>query len=131
VPPLTPGAYLKMRRCAAGLSVADVAAKIATAPRLAEHARAELIELIEADAAPASFETIVVLSNVYWFDFDVLAATVRIALGADIRLPSICRICGCSACDPCIFDVAQAGSPICELVALDLCSRCAPAGATA
>ena len=128
MPPLTPGAYLKMRRCAACLSVADVAGKIATAPRLAEHARAELIELIEADAAPASFETIVVLGNVFWFDFDVLAALVRVALGADLKLPCICRICGCSDCDPCVQDVALVGAAVCEWVNVDLCSSCATPG---
>jgi len=119
--PLTPGAYLKMRRCAAGLSVSDVAAKIATAPRLAEHARAELIELIEADATPASFSTIIVLNNVYHFDLDVLAALQRINLGADLPSPRLCRICACSDYDAC-FSRTVFGP--CFWTETDLCSGC-------
>ncbi|RZF64502.1 XRE family transcriptional regulator [Sphingomonas populi] len=122
MPPPTPGAYLKMRRCAARLSVADVAARIATVPRLAEHARVELIELIEADAAPASFATVVVFNNVYPFDIEVLAALQRIKLGADFAPPHLCRICACSDHDPC-FRGTVFGP--CFWVEDGLCSACA------
>ncbi|AOH85753.1 hypothetical protein AWL63_19180 [Sphingomonas panacis] len=122
MPALTPGAYLKMRRCAARLSVADVAARIATVPRLAEHALVELIELIEADAAPASFATIVVFNNVYPFDIAVLAALERISLGADLAPPRLCRVCACSDHDPC-FGRTVFGP--CFWVEDDLCSFCA------
>lgn len=122
MPTLTPGAYLKMRRCTARLSIADVAARIATVPRLAEHARVELIELIEADAAPASFATIVVFNNVYSFDIEVLATLERISLGADLPPPQLCRICACSAYDPC-FGRTVFGP--CFWVEEDLCSACA------
>jgi len=118
--PPTPGTYLKMRRCAAGLSVADVAAKIATSPRLAEHVRVELIEMIEADEAPATFSTIVVLNNVFSFDLDVLATLARISFGADLPAPEICRVCGCSEYDPCHLD----GRFACSWHNRDLCTRC-------
>ncbi|MDF0489180.1 XRE family transcriptional regulator [Sphingomonas sp. H39-1-10] len=104
------------------MSVADVAARIATAPRLAEHARVELIELIEADAAPASFATIVVFNNVYAFDLEVLATLERISLGADLPAPRLCRICACSEFDPC---VGRTTFGPCSWVAADLCSACA------
>lgn len=129
---LTPGAYLKMRRCAALLSVADVAARLATAPRLAEHARAELIELIEADAAPAGFSTLVAFSNVYAFDFDVLASLERIKCGADILPPQICRICACTSHDPCVTGPGHICVSTCSWAEYDLCSSCAtPAQAAA
>lgn len=66
--PLTPGAYLKRQRLAAGLTIADVAARLATEPRWAEHARAEWLELIEADATPLLFGTVVALSTVFAID---------------------------------------------------------------
>ena len=131
-PPLTPGAYLKMRRCARGFSVADVAEKIATVPRLAEHARVELLELIEADAAPVSFATLVVLNNVYSFDFEVLATLERISLGADVPMPQVCRICACSTYDPCIRLPGYICAHTCSWAEYDLCSTCAtPAKAAA
>jgi hypothetical protein len=117
---ITPGQYLKLRRCAAGLSVADVAARIGTQPRLAEHARVELIELIEADAAPARFDTIMVLGNVFPFDYGILGKLVNISLGADWPAPRICRICGCSDQDPCVMY----GRFHCAWFSEDLCTRC-------
>lgn len=92
-PPLTPGAYLKHRRQAALLTPADVAARIATEPRVGLHLLAEQIELIEADAQPASFSTIVALHRVIAFDLAVLARLVAIAMGYDYDAPRLCRIC--------------------------------------
>jgi hypothetical protein len=120
----TPGTYLKMRRTARGLSVADVAARIATVPRLAEHARVELIEMIEADAAPARFDTIVVLSNIYPLDLEVLSVLVRISLGADLPPPRLCRFCGCSARTACLDMFKQP----CGWAEPNLCTDCAAPG---
>lgn len=117
---MTPGAYLQRCRQRAGKSLADVAAAIATEPRLAEHARAEMLQGIEADLTPARFDTLVVLCRVYSFDFDILAQLVRISLGADVDPPQICRVCACSEFDPC--DVAPFGT--CWWAEPDLCSRC-------
>lgn len=117
---MTPGTYLQRRRQAAGKSLADVAAAIATEPRLAEHARTVELQMIESDVRPARFDTIVVLRKVYPFDLDVLAQLVRIALGADDEPPRFCRICACSEFDPC--DQAPFGT--CWWVEHDLCSRC-------
>lgn len=74
---LTPGAYLKETRLAAQLSIADVAARLATEPRIAEHLRVEWLELIEADQMPAAFNTLVALRAIVPFDF---AQLERLAL---------------------------------------------------
>ncbi|CAN5370590.1 hypothetical protein BH10PSE14_BH10PSE14_04620 [soil metagenome] len=117
----TPGAWLKLRRQAARLSIADVAAMTATEPRVAEHVRAGWLDLIEADAMPASFATIVALRHAYPFDLHVLEQLVAISLGAPLPAPRLCRICGCSEHDPC--EVAGAG---CWWVRGDVCSACSP-----
>lgn len=116
--PLTPGAYIKMRRCAEGLTIADVAARVATVPHLAEHARAEILELIEADAAPATFNTIIAIGNVVRFNLDVLSALARISMGADFKPPVLCRICAWSAYDREWDRSRMWAEP-------DLCSKCA------
>lgn len=117
----TPGAYLKQRRSAAGLSAIEVASQVATEPRQPEHLRADWIEQIEADVVPASFNTIVALRNVYAFDLEVLAMLAAIAMGLPQLAPELCRICGCSWEDPCI-DEHQTG---CSWVEPGLCSACA------
>jgi transcriptional regulator with XRE-family HTH domain len=91
---ISPGAFLKLRRTAAGLSVADLAAKLVTEPRMAEHLRAEWIELIEADITPASFNTIVSLRHCYPFSLNILEELSAIGLGLNLAPPQICRICG-------------------------------------
>jgi hypothetical protein len=81
--PLTPGAYIKQQREAAGLTIADVAARLATEPRIAEHARAEWLGLIEADATPLLFMTVVALSTVYPIDMRQLVQLVEMQLEDD------------------------------------------------
>jgi len=93
----TPGAYIKMRRCAAGFSVADVAARLHAEPHMDERGRTEWLELIEADAQPCSLATIVALRKIFDFNVDVLVALERIAQGSAERPPDICGICGFSA----------------------------------
>lgn len=115
----SPGAYLKHRRTAAGLDRSDVAAALATEPRIAQHARAEWIERIEAGIAPASFSTIVALRRAYRFDLVVLAQLAAISLGAEIAPPRLCRICACSEADAC-----ASCDGACAWVEDDLCSAC-------
>lgn len=123
--PLTPGAYLKARRCAALLSIADVAERLATVPHLdAEHVRAEWVELIEADVAPLGPDTIAALHEVYPFDLVALRQLGEIAAGADIPAPNLCRVCACSWEDPC---PASRGGPCVWTDGFrDYCDRCAP-----
>jgi hypothetical protein len=116
---LTPGAYIKTRRWAQGLTIADVASRVATVPHLAEHARAEILTLIEADAAPATFNTIIAIGSVVRFNLDVLCALARISMGADFKSPVLCRICAWSAYDREWDRRRMWAEP-------DLCSKCAP-----
>lgn len=112
---LTPGQYLRTRREAAGLSIADVAERIATVPRWAQHLRRGWLAQIESDQMPASFNTIVVLHQVMQFDLGVL-----VALSAEgVEAPRLCVVCGCSEADPC---VGHAGP--CSWISKDRCSAC-------
>ena len=113
---MTPGAYLRLRREAAGLSVEQVAERLRTEPRIAEFARAEWIELIEGDAMPAAFSTIVALRCAFRFDLAVLEALAIAQLGAFAVAIPICRKCGCTEEDAC------AGR--CWWAEPDLCSAC-------
>ncbi|PXA98101.1 transcriptional regulator, partial [Nostoc sp. 3335mG] len=92
-----PGAYLKARRTAARLSVADVAGVLATDPRIAWHERATWISRIEADIAPASWTTIVALRQLFAFDLDVLERLSLIHVGHTLPAPLLCEICGDAA----------------------------------
>jgi len=116
---MTPGAYLKYRRTAAGLGLNDVAAAVATEPPLAEHVRGAWIERIEADVAPVSLNTIVVLRRAYPFDLDVLAQLAAIGMHLRVQPPRLCRICACSDADPCLDDRGP-----CSWISQDLCSAC-------
>ncbi len=116
---MTPGAYLKHRRTAHGLGIHDVAAALATEPRLAEHVRAEWLEKIEADIVPMSFDTIVALRRAFAFDLDILAQLAAIAMHAPVEPPRLCRICACSEADACLGHQGP-----CTWVEQDLCSTC-------
>jgi len=116
----TPGAYIKMRRCAAGFSVADVAARLQAEPHIDERGRVEWLELIEADAQPCALATIVALRRIFPFDLDVLVALERIAQGSTETPPMICRICGCSELDACDEGFGHG----CAWVEPGLCSCC-------
>lgn len=120
---LPPGDYLALRRQAAGLTVADVAAKIATAPRLGEIDRADLIASIEADARGATIHTIAALRSVYPFSIEVVARLAAIADGYPLDPPRLCRVCGCSEFDPCVSSVGGTRLACCWSTA-DLCSAC-------
>ena len=112
---MTPGQYLRTRREAAGLSIDDVAERIATVPRWAQHLRRGWLKQIESDEMPASFNTIVVLYQVMKFDLGAL-----VALSAEgVVAPRLCVVCACSEEDPCI---GHAGP--CSWVDVDLCSAC-------
>ncbi|KQN37030.1 hypothetical protein ASG37_05050 [Sphingomonas sp. Leaf407] len=118
---LTPGAYLRYRRTAAGLAIADVAQVIATDPKIAEHRRGEWLLLIEADAVPANWSTIVALRRFVPFDLSVLERLSLIAGGIDLRPPRLCRMCAAG-------DVGPPGIAVAGWIATDLCLGCAPLG---
>lgn len=85
-PATTPGSYIRSCRIAAGLSVADVAAAVSTEPRIAEHLRAEWIELIEQDVMAPTFVTVAALRCAFAFDLEQLESlTMLELLGPDDR----------------------------------------------
>lgn len=113
---MKPGEYLRRRRVAASMSIADVAQAVATEPRLAHHLRIEWIDLIERDVMPARFDTIVALATIIPFDMRVLVALTD----ADPARtgPQLCKVCACSEWDPC------GGDTPCRWTTSDLCSAC-------
>lgn len=119
---ITPGAYLKHRRTAAGLTPADIAARLHVEPyRFDVRARAEWIELIEADAQPMDVDLVVALREIYQFDLRVVLILSRIAQGFPANPPRLCRVCACSWEDPCI-DTAR--NTACAWAEPDLCTAC-------
>lgn len=131
----TPGSYLKTRRTAQLLTLQDVASRIPTIARDAEHDLIAWLERIEADVVPASITTIDALHSAFRFDRLVLAALAAIARGErdPARTPRICRICACTWRQPCTH-----GQLTCGWVdGQDLCTACdhapaaLPAGAAA
>ena len=128
---MSPGAYLRKRREAAGLTLADVAARVVTEPRMPEHERAEWLRLLETDAMPPSARTIAVLRQVEGLRFsgEVLDRLIDLDyFDAKLPAPPICPLCGCSWFDPCHGDQGAPehrwipGQPCqsCELKAQDL-----------
>lgn len=116
---LTPAAYLRLRRCAAGLSIAAVAERIAL--RIADRSEARaLVALLETDGARARYAA----------TLDRLAGAIpfhpaiyrQLAEDPADRHPRICRACGWSEADRCSDPVdgpARAwATPAC-------CSACA------
>lgn len=96
--PLTPAAYLTLRREAAGLTIAQVAERIA--PRLQDRVDAALlIDMLETPGCKArDRDTINRLRAVFPFDPDVY---FQLATEPADRHPRVCRGCGCSHWDPC------------------------------
>ncbi len=98
---MTPGAYLRLRRDAAGLSVRDVATSLPTDPSKSEHERADWIGLIERDETPATLHTIAALRRVFPFDLEILEALAVAHLDAIPVALAICLKCGCTEDDAC------------------------------
>lgn len=127
---MRPGAYLALRRTAAGLTVEDVAARVGTDPQLKLRDRVEWLKRIEADVDPITISVAAALQKVFAFSPDVLVRLANLHDGASDRIeaPRLCHVCGCSEFDPC-DDHGQG----CAWAGPDICSCCiaAPARASA
>lgn len=125
---MTPGAYLKKRREAAGLSIAHVAQAVAALPwAIRVPSSGEIAQLVAAlERAETDRDNITVpqaelLRNAFRFDIEIYERLLWAHYG-DVEagpLPQLCRVCACSWCDPCI----DQGLP-CNWVTSDLCSAC-------
>lgn len=112
------GAYLALRRRAAGLTIADVATMIA-ANASWRGFNADLLRGIEAGAIVPSPGFVDRLRGAFAFDRFI----VRQLVCAIHPAPELCRVCGCSALDAC--DDEQAGPCGWASTAHDLCTHCA------
>lgn len=115
---MTPAHYLRLRRRAAGLSIAQVAERLM--PRASfRHMTAAFLRVLETDGCTAkNREHIETLATVYSFDPDVY---FQLVVG---DAPPICSGCGCSAFDPC-----HGTEGVCSWSMLDACGRCTNAAA--
>lgn len=101
---MTPGTYLRKRRQAAGLSVQNVAQRLASLPTahgLTFNARIELLNRallrIEANVDFLTPEYANLVRTAFPFDAQVYA---RLAAGT-LPVPRICKSCACTHSDPC------------------------------
>jgi len=113
---ISPGAYLALRRQAAGLSIETVARRIETVPHLAEQDRLIWLRMIEADEMPMTGVTIIALRKQFPFSPSVLGVLDRLHRrppGAHGMIaPKLCRACGCSELDACNTSSAKLNSVI-------------------
>ncbi len=94
--PLTAAAYLRLRREAAGLTIAGVACALARKPEDLATAT-ELVQLLEQPGNSArKSETLYALQAVFPFDQEVYG---QLANEPAERHPQVCRGCGCSEWD--------------------------------
>lgn len=115
---LLAGRYLQLRREAAGLTVADVAAIVASGP-VWRHRIAMVITAVEAGEHEPQPEFVARLRTAFRFD---VHAYFLIALGHG-QLINVCAGCGCSELDACLDD--RFGACAWTTPARDECNHCA------
>lgn len=103
---ITPGAYLRLRRQAAGLMAGELPLDELS------------VVAIEGDHRPPTDIELNALAWSFRFDLVVLGGLAR---GIISRL---CRVCGCSEYDACIEQISVRASAPCAWVEADLCSAC-------
>lgn len=126
-PPMKPGEYLRLRRQAAGLTIAHVVtvlrpANLANVAELRQQLTRDLM-FLEADTlgGPRALELADLLGAVFAYDpsvFHHLVARAKDGMNAGAP-PMICTGCGCSWNDPCL----GRGGP-CSWARPNLCSCC-------
>ena len=116
-PRITPSDYLRLRRVAARLSIAEAADRLIDSR--ADHRRAvAFLRRLETPGRTALYRsTIAHLLQAFPFDPDVYW---QLAEGLLQRHPRICRGCGCSAHDRC----ADGEGGECHWIEQDRCSAC-------
>jgi len=123
-PIMSPGAYLRLRRAAAKMTILDVAALVGTSPRWGEIDRVAWIDRIEHDVAALSPDVIACLSEAFPFSRTILLQLITLRSfgpGDDRPEPRICAGCGCTERDPC---VDPANGETCAWASEALCTSC-------
>ncbi|MFC3579505.1 hypothetical protein [Sphingomonas hylomeconis] len=120
LPPVTPAAYLRLRRKAAGLSVAAAARRIVGERGF--DAASRLIRLLETEGVTARHRDMISgLADAFPLDADIY---MQLCGAPAHQQPRICRGCGCSEWDPC---VSADGAHRCGWAGPPACTRCAEA----
>lgn len=120
-PRLTPSDYLRLRRAAAGLSIAEAARKLIDS-RADQRRAEEFLRRLETPGRTALYRsTVAHLLRAFLFDPSVYW---QLAEEPMHRHPRICRGCGCSAHDRC----TDAAGGACHWAEQDRCSACCAGG---
>ena len=103
--PMLPGAYLRLRRCAAGLSIEQVAVRIAPRPHLWQPVAVRIVALELAAPMLVLDAAIRVRERTQAFQFGLGVWETLVELRDDpasqLPVPRLCTGCGCSWTDPC------------------------------
>ena len=128
---MSPGAYLRKRREAAGLSLREVTCMLVRQPEaMRPVSEPDLRQLAlflggaEADDDNLTVPQASLLGRLYRFDIGIYEALLLRHHGVPVPVPQVCRSCGCSWLDAC--ETAQGP---CSWAAPDLCSACAQTAA--
>ncbi|UYY78431.1 hypothetical protein [Sphingomonas sp. R1] len=120
-PLLTPSDYLRLRRTAAGLSIAEAATRLIDS-RADQRRAEEFLRRLETPGRTALYRS-TIAHLLHAFPFDP-AVYWQLAEEPQQRHPRICHGCGCSAHDRC----ADADGGCCRWVEQDRCSACSQGG---
>lgn len=116
--PITPPAYVRLRRYAHDLSIVEVGERLASKAQDQAEARA-LIRVLETEGVVARHrETLELIATAFPIDPDVY---FQLATQPFANHPAICRVCGCSQNDACGGEL----TPACGWDAPALCTACA------
>jgi hypothetical protein len=115
--PLTPAAYVALRRKAAGLSVEQVAERLSRRACDQAEIRALVRQLETPGITARHVSSLDILRDAFPLDPNVY---FQLAFEPVDRHPRVCRGCGCSHWDLC--DRGEAGS--CTWASEEICTRC-------
>ncbi len=89
IPTITPGAYVRIRREALGLSLEDLALMLMTVPGVSAHRRVQWLAMIESGAEEISVCVALALHDTIALDLRMLAYWMAIAEGAKPSLVDV------------------------------------------